>query len=202
MSREQEIAIRWSEVHVKKLMEYQNRRFDMELYNDIHYTLENTYSIQIRFEFHCMNSDEMYAFCPHSAYDPGCIRGKYIPVLNVYMELYKDDLVLSIPFLEETVKPIRESLTHLYTYPPPKCGCGRLGKTHELESENGKCNNCYIYGFVRGDNCAICMSDDGKPWVKTTCDHYFHQYCWSRMNRMGETRCPMCRKNQEYVEEI
>ena len=201
--RELEVAIRWSEVHIKRLFDYQARNIALDAFQEVFFELKNTYFFQVNFEYHCVNLQGVYTYCPHSTYDRSCVRGIWVPVLNVYMELYKDDLVLTIPFLNDSIKKIREGLTFLYEHPPPRCICGRLGKTHEIESENGKCNYCYIYGYVRGENCAICLADDGKPWVKTSCNHYFHKLCWTNLNRViEEPKCPLCRSEQEFVEEV
>lgn len=197
MERELEVAIRWTEVHVKKLLSYPH--LHAELCENRFFELHNTYYIQVTFEFHCMNRDGIMSWCYHSE----CDRGMWVPVMNVYAELYRDDLILSIPFVMDNLKAIRDSLTFLYTHPPERCACGRLGKTHQLASENGKCNNCYIYGYVRGENCAICLADDGKPWVRTSCQHYFHEYCWFNMAKHhGTRRCPLCRSEHIQIEDV
>ena len=52
-----------------------------------------------------MNRDGIMSWCYHSE----CDRGMWVPVMNVYTELYKDDLIVSVPFVMDNLNAIRTS---------------------------------------------------------------------------------------------
>lgn len=174
-----EVAIRWSEIHCMKLFDYihEDHRLDEltcyvfekdDLMVDIHTMKENRFDTDYR------------------------VR------VIAYIAPYKHDKLFSVIFTNRhQLHTLRGHFTpHIGT--KPTCHCGRLSQHHVLESENGKCNNCYIYGMIRGEECAICKEDDGKPWVKTSCGHYFHDSCWYHIEENIDDirKCPLCRSEQ------
>jgi Zinc finger, C3HC4 type (RING finger) len=176
--RDIEVALRWSEVHAKKLFNHLYE--DIALAPEYRYYYENKIAVKIT----TLKND----------YRDEDTRVK----VSCFLYPYESDSFFSI-VLHHTSQII--SLRELFI---PHigikqiCPCGRLGKTHLLESENGKCNNCYIYGFVRGEECSICKEDDGKPWLQTSCNHYFHDVCWYNISiyRNYVRKCPLCRSEQ------
>ena len=56
--------------------------------------------------------------------------------------------------------------------------------------KNNLCKKCYLYHYIRGEDCCICFEDDGM-WIKLTeCGHYIHNICFKRI---GNNKCPLCR---------
>ena len=178
--RDVEVALRWCEVHSERLLGHLQE--DGRLYElyDYLYEAEN-----IAVHIHTLKENRL---------DPD----RRIKIV-VYLPPYKHDKFFSL--ILSTTYQI--SILRGYFMPiigtKGLCHCGRLGKTHLLESDNGKCDNCYIYGFKRGEECAICKEDDGKPWLKTSCGHYFHDSCWYGIeeNEMQVRKCPLCRSEQK-----
>lgn len=178
--REIEIALRWSEVHCQRLLSHLQEDNKLDELSNYLYEAQN-----IAVVIHTLKEDRLD-------------NDKRIKIL-VYFPPYKHDKFFS--FILSTsyqINMLRGSFVALIGR-HGLCPCGRLGKNHILASENGKCDNCYIYGFIRGEECAICKEDDGKPWLKTSCGHYFHDSCWYGIqeNEMQIRKCPMCRSEQK-----
>jgi len=191
--RQIEVACRWTEVHLKKMflkLEQQPDRIDYledEVYE------ENSYTIALRWVKSCRESDR------------GCECVKYVyPQFMMYYPpyRYRDIMECFTVFHAHEIKFTRDCLEKHKTL--TICPCGRLGKDdHDSDDakSNGKCNNCYIYGFERGEECSICKEDDGKPWIKTSCGHFFHELCWSHVIPIHHIKkCPLCRTEQNHVE--
>ena len=171
--RNLEIMIRWSEVKVKRIKEtiFERQTYEFDVKGDV--------VVQIRISNEHTHHPELMVYLGRGEYPDDIL-------LQLYMD---DDLSLSV-----IRRMFTDKLQNIRV-----CPCGRLGRDHELVSENGKCNNCYIYGFIRGADCAICMMDDGKPWMQTSCGHFFHDVCWNRIiYELNSTirKCPMCRTRQ------
>jgi hypothetical protein len=178
-AREVEVALRWSEVNCDKLMEH--IREDPELNEKSNYLFE---SDQIAVYIHTLkeHKHDVDRRIKLIAYYPPYKHDKYFSVIIQH--------IYQLQTLRSHFEPLigKKGL----------CPCGRLGRFHLLEIENGKCNNCYIYGMVRGEECSICKEDDGKPWLKTSCGHHFHDTCWYKIseNEYEERKCPLCRSVQ------
>lgn len=52
------------------------------------------------------------------------------------------------------------------------------------------CKTCYIHRHVRGEDCPICMEDEGV-WIELTCKHQFHLSCYTKFRKFR--KCPLCR---------
>jgi hypothetical protein len=194
--REIEILIRWSEVHVKKLAHHISKNTRHSIDTTREYIYRGTITIMIYMEARCIQSETL-SRCPYES----CESLVYVPCIMAYILPYKDDILFQFELPNETYLPLLRMELEKHVGEKKMCVCGRLGKMdHVIESERGKCNNCYIYGMVRGDNCSICLSDDGKPWIKTSCGHYFHDMCWYgvREEAIDVKKCPMCRSIQTY----
>jgi hypothetical protein len=184
--RQQQINMRWTEINIRKMFDrliHQPELVDTS--DEIVY--EGPFTIVLKYIKTCKENESL---CE-------CVQ-RIVPQFRAYFPPYPDDMLMSFTlesprhWLE--VKQYLEQLTSILV-----CSCGRLGRnTFDDESEHGKCNNCYIYGFKRGEICSICHEDDGKPWVQTSCNHFFHDMCWSRTLPIhGTKKCPMCRTEQD-----
>jgi hypothetical protein len=198
--RDIERSIRWTEVHTKKLLSHMHKYSQDALDEYLEYEYEHDhFSISIQFARRCLRRDR-WIRCTHHSDE--CNTMKWVPRIMMYISSHQDDILFTLDIHNESELPeIRIKFEEQRAIEHQLCACGRLGKTdHLVESEHGKCNTCYIYGFVRGDMCPICMEDDGKPWVKTSCGHYFHDMCWYNIeyaSPYSHTRkCPMCRCEQ------
>jgi len=192
--RDIEVAIRWSEVYAKECLAEVSRSDGHPIRYDLEYDFENQFTILIQLVPRCQHNGE-WVRCN----DMSCMSTTWMTRVLVYLEPYETDVFFSLTIPDESalklLRPKFEALRGDHTM----CICGRMGRQdHLLESERGKCNNCYIYGFVRGEICSICLLDDGKPWMKTACGHYFHDLCWSKVEHRDYIRkCPMCRTHND-----
>ena len=192
--REVEVAIRWTEVQAKKLLAYVEEE-PHSVDTEMEYTYEHTITVLVHLVKQCHYGNTWVNCvdqCRHHI--------RYVPNITVYLGHYTSDLFFSAQIeSERELYTIREKF-QMFKQPFMLCSCERLGRDHLLETAKGKCNNCYIYGFVRGEDCSICMMDDGKPWVQTSCNHQFHDLCWEKIqpNVNGTKKCPLCRTEQTY----
>ena len=59
------------------------------------------------------------------------------------------------------------------------------------------CDDCYpfILPHPTDEVCSICLDDRHGVWVKTECNHIFHQLCWRKLDTIqNKKKCPLCRK--------
>lgn len=182
--RDIEVALRWSEVCCFKMFAYLNEHDCYSIDSEKEYRYENK---KILVSIHLVKG---------CVYPDGRIL-RY-PRIRFYLSEYEDDYLMSFVLHNEECVALLRSKFSVHIGPKSLCVCGRMGRNHLLTSESGKCNNCYIYGMIRGEECAICKEDDGKPWIKTSCEHYFHDMCWYRIHSdyYHDRRCPMCRSIQ------
>lgn len=82
-------------------------------------------------------------------------------------------------FLETAINEIKNFKDKKYQF----CLC------NEIIYKNGKCKNCYIYSYIRDDNCAICLENDYR-WVIFNCKHIIHHHCFLKLKNK---KCPLCR---------
>jgi len=197
-AREIQITSRWTEVNVKKLIKHMDDNPHSIDYS-LHYVYEDTISIVIEFVKQC-RFDDQWVMCNDSCR----VNIRYIPQVKCYLGLYENDSFFNITFEGEDELPKITRAFEIFKTPFMLCACERLGRDHLDPAEKGKCNNCYIWGMVRGEDCSICMMDDGKPWIETSCKHYFHELCWGRIfkDRHGARKCPLCRTEQEEVKRL
>lgn len=178
-ARDIEVALRWTEVHAFKLFDY--------LYEDalLNTTTEYVYE-------HDYISVLIYVMKKYDNDVDTRIR------VCVYVPPYRHDKLFSTILLYPHQISSLRSLFLPHIGVKSICACGRLGKPHLLASEHATCDNCYIYGFHRGEECSICKEDDGKPWIKTSCGHYFHDMCWYGIIDDNDKmrKCPLCRSEQ------
>jgi hypothetical protein len=189
------ILSRWTEVKLKLLLEHK-KEYQSYMDHTMFYTYENHLTVTLSFISCCANEQGEFSRCNHTK----CDKEEFIPRCKVFVSGYKDDVLFSMYIWKEEQLPSLMQAFACYNNPSLFCVCGRLARhTHLVESERGKCNNCYVYGFVRGEECSICMLDDGKPWIKTSCGHHFHDLCWSKIevSRYGIVKCPLCRSDQD-----
>ena len=187
-----EVGIRWTEVHARKLLDIIGTLNGHLLPIDLNYVYSHHVTIHIDFKPKCIYNDSLVP-CK----DASCPSTRWFVVITVTLH-YDDDILFGLTIeKEEDLKKIRPVFEE-WKKEIPVCICGRLGKKQIIESENGKCNNCYTYGFIRGEICSICHMDDGKPWLKTECGHYFHDMCWFHITEIntGIRKCPLCRNIQ------
>lgn len=179
--REIEVATRWTIVHSNKLLSHLREN-----------PLLNPETI---YEYHSRIGILIHTMKERSRDTDLRIR------IIVFLEPYQHDKFFSY-IIKDT-----EDTSYLHNLFDTKlkcdirfCVCGRLGKNQYIRKENVvyECDNCYIYGFVRGEECPICKEDDGKPWLKTSCEHHFHDMCWYRIHEVapGVRKCPLCRSEQ------
>ncbi len=76
------------------------------------------------------------------------------------------------------------------------CFCGTLSKEET-------CSSCVRYACYHphDDQCAICLSNERRAWMRTECGHYFHLGCWNTLTHRGDIRfipCPICRHEEFY----
>ena len=194
--RDIEVAIRWTEVHVKKLMDHLTTYDEHSVDHTREYLYNGKLTIEVYCDSRCVKNEELIK-CPEA----DCPSTVWVPCVMAYMMPYKDDIILRTEVANELHLSSIRTLFEQHIGDKRMCACGRLGKMdHQLESERGKCNNCYIYGFVRGEDCSICKEDDGKPWIKTSCGHCFHDMCWSGIPKTDQhtRKCPLCRSIQDH----
>lgn len=192
--RDIEVAIRWSEVHVKKMVQHISTHTRHSIDKELEYIHSGPIQIMVYMEPRCLQYETL-SKCPYES----CESVRFVPCLMAYIVPYKDDVLCKMDFPNEMYVPLIRTELEKHKGEKKMCMCGRMGKMdHLIESERGKCNNCYIYGMVRGDTCSICLLDDGKPWIKTNCGHFFHDMCWSGVHEeyMDTKKCPMCRSIQ------
>ena len=192
-SREIQVASRWTEVNVRKminLMDQDPHSIDAEL----EYVFEDTITIVIQFMKQCLYHND-WVMCR----EPCRMNIRYKPQVICYLGQYANDSFFTITVEDESELPKIIKAFEVFAEPFMLCACERLGRNHLIPSEKGKCNNCYVYGFERGEDCSICMLDDGKPWIETSCHHLFHETCWRKVyhDRNGVRKCPLCRSEQE-----
>ena len=193
--RQLHIASRWTEVHVRKMMNY------LYLTDRIHESFRN------EFEYECEFFTVLIQVVPRCKYNEEwipcvnerCESTTWMPRVLMYMDPYIDDVFFSLDMPNELSIPLLYEKFNQQKGERNVCCCGRMSRyDHFIASDQGKCNNCYIYGMVRGEACSICFEDDGKPWIKTSCNHYFHDSCWSRVEQHHDIRkCPLCRSQQD-----
>jgi len=203
-ARTVEVLMRWTEVHVKKLRSHK-KEIDMVhkdtkqllLDSERYYVyVDNTITVDICYRLCCKNEHNEWINCFH----PSCESNEWIVRCKVYVSDYKDDVLFSKYICDDNDLSLLLQSFEKCTRSTTFCVCGRLARHDHLQSEKqGTCTNCYTYGFVRGEECSICMVDDGKPWLKTSCNHYFHDICWSKIDvsMYGIVKCPLCRSNQD-----
>lgn len=192
--RDIEVAIRWTEVYARNMLDEVNRKDGHPIHYNLEYSYEKQFTILVQFAPRCLHQGN-WVRCS----DLSCQTTVWMTRVLVYLYPYEEDVFfsLNVPDYQSLalIRPLFENIKGEHTM----CICGRMGKqNHLLDSEKGKCNNCYIYGFVRGEICSICLTDDGKPWLKTSCGHYFHDMCWNHIEDHNHLRkCPMCRSVQD-----
>ncbi len=177
--REIQIATRWTEVHALKLFSHLNENPLLD---------PNT-----QYEFHSRVSVIIHTMKENERDREGRIR------IIVFLAPYQHDKFFSCILSNAThILSLHNTFKDALYGPIQLCMCGRLGITRFFREEEATCDNCYIYGFVRGEECSICKDDDGKPWLKTSCDHHFHDMCWYRIRESepGVRKCPLCRSEQ------
>lgn len=190
-NRQIEISKRWTEVHIMKMFDKLYYRPETVDLSD-EYVYECSYTIVLKFIKVC---DPNHNLCE-------CVQ--YItPQFMMYLPGYSDDIISCITLYKRghNIKVLESIQEHNQIL---ICPCGRLGRNSYLaEEDHGKCYNCYIYGFKRGEICSICHEDDGKPWIKTSCGHHFHELCWHRIiPQFGIKKCPLCRTEQQERDSI
>jgi hypothetical protein len=192
--REIDIASRWTEIHVKKLIRF------MDITDKYHkcfmkeFVYENSYfTVLIQIVPRCIRNEEWIP-----CINEDCESTTWMPRVLMYLDPYMEDVFFTLDIPNELSIPLIYEKFEEHRGEKQMCICGRIGRTDYFHDEdNGKCNNCYIYGMKRGVDCSICLADDGKPWIKTSCDHYFHDMCWKRIeDSNGVKKCPLCRSNQ------
>lgn len=194
---------RWSEIHIKKLL-YRKKvdtmlhknPFQCSMDTNRTYKYNDCVTVEIYYILCCKNDNEEWIEC----FQPFCLKNQWIVCCKVSISNYKDDVLFTMYITDESQVQLVHDEFDKYKDPSRFCMCGRLARHDHVHAiKNGTCNNCYIYGFVRGEECSICMLDDGKPWIKTSCNHYFHDLCWSNIeiSRYGIIKCPLCRSDQD-----
>ena len=173
--RQNEIAIRWTEVHLKRIRQQLDLHMNINDCDFLCGPLLITITLRKK-------------------------ENEWCPFINVSIDQYKKDIIFCYFMTKDTPLSVIRQTFQFTTI--PFCVCGRLGRTHEIESLTGMCDNCYIYGMFLGEPCSICLSDDGKPYLQTKCGHSFHDMCWSRVQSelvyqnhqwVNERKCPICR---------
>jgi len=177
--REIEIAIRWCEVNASKLFShlYEN--------NLLHPETTYEFNSRISITIHTMKKQDIDTD----------LRIRIIVFLSPYEHDKFFSLIINRSY---EISSLRNLFLETLTGDILLCKCGRLGKFRSYHPESYECDNCYIYGFIRGEECSICKEDDGKPWIKTSCGHHFHDACWYKINQVeqGVRKCPLCRSEQ------
>ena len=193
--RSLEIASRWSEVHVKRIMRRLEEDHGHPVDRDFEYLYEDDlFQVSIQLVPRCLYN-EKWVRCNVKH----CDQTVWMPRVLMISEAYPDDVFFCLEV------PNDLSLPHIYeAFEKQKvekklCACGRIPQENHLLTNEPKCNHCYIYGFVSGESCSICMEDDGKPWIKTSCGHCFHNICWDKIipTEHGSRKCPLCRSHQQ-----
>ena len=52
----------------------------------------------------------------------------------------------------------------------------------------------YEEGFIKTEECVICLEDETNDWVRLNCNHFFHKKCINLWLKDKST-CPLCVKN-------
>jgi len=185
--RDLEICIRWSEVHTNKIIK--NFNYFNSSNDEYFYEHENKYLYEYDLDIIKINIYNKY-------------KNRLQPEIKVIINEYEDDIIVRFEVI--SLSDIREIFKE-YLSKIRLCSCKRLSRMdHQIEELKGKCNNCYIYGYVKGEMCSICMLDDHKPWLETKCKHQFHDLCWYKMKEHSlyeSVKCPLCR-TENYDDDI
>ena len=193
--RTMEVVSRWSEVHVRKLSEYfhDEKKHGTEEYREYLYT-DTHFTVSVQNVPRCMHKEELVR-CPGGH----CDSVVWIPRVMMQLNSSFKDLFFSLDVPNDLSIPLIYQKFQEHQGKKTMCACGRIPKKNFFSNEQPQCDECYIYGFVRGEDCSICMEDDGKPWVKTSCGHHFHESCWYNIPSEDQVRkCPLCRSKQNY----
>ena len=98
---------------------------------------------------------------------------------------YKEEIQLySIDFdtKEQLETEVERFSNDVFTF----CKCEKA-----LTEKDGWCENCYIHRASRGENCSICLEDEGRYIQLDQCKHYFHLECFNKFK--NTKKCPLCR---------
>ena len=93
--------------------------------------------------------------------------------------------------IDGDLKVLYESLDSLKGTIYKLCVCG------QLTCIDGRCRTCYLYSYIRGEPCAICLEDD-YSWIKLGCGHVIHSHCYGSLQASLDSvdyyrPCPLCR---------
>ena len=171
----------------------------------INATVKKVFSASVSlYENILLNPETTYEFNSRIGIIINTMKEKYIDTdvrirIIVFLSPYERDKFFSL-ILDQSdqISSLRNLFREKLTGDILLCKCGRLGKFRSYHPESYECDNCYVYGFIRGEECSICKEDDGKPWIKTSCEHHFHDACWYKINQVepGVRKCPLCRLEQ------
>lgn len=98
---------------------------------------------------------------------------------------YKNQLIDFRVYEKDKMNDWFDSLIKVYQ----SCKCDK-----RLAKLEGWCDSCYPYVIEQDDNCCCCLENEGV-WIKLSCGHKLHSYCW---NKVQSLKCPICRNQEEH----
>lgn len=129
----------------------------------------NSFSIKITCEYHFDDEDNIE-----------------MDQLYIQVEIkYKNQIIDIRVYEKDKMNDWLDSLIKVYQ----SCKCNK-----KLAKLDGWCHTCYPYVIEQDDNCCCCLQNEGV-WLKLSCGHKLHSYCWEQVQNL---KCPMCRNKEKH----
>ena len=102
---------------------------------------------------------------------------------------YNDKLVCCLG--DPTIKTDYMEKLRLMVGSYKECEC-----SYRVVKVDTYCDDCYpfVLPHPTDEVCSICLDDRHGVWIKTECNHIFHNLCWSKLDhKEHKKKCPLCR---------